>query len=310
MPDFTLTGLRVVLEVARTGSFSAAAERLEYTQSAVSRQVAVTEKAAGTPLFERHARGVRLTAAGEVLVRHAGRVLDGVTAAGQELAGLRDRLAGRLAVGGFPTATAALVPRAVARLLRDHPGLQVQLMEAPTPAQLRALRRGRLEVAVLARGEGLPAYDLDGLDVCELSTGRGAGVAVAESHPFAVRDSVEPGELAGQAWVVGASQGGSPEFGTWPGIPEPQVSFAVRDWPTRLGLVSAGLGIALVPGIAAPALPRGVRWIPVRGQDGGPDGGQGGGLGRQVCAVTAPDPSPAARAMVRALEDEAAGPGA
>lgn len=298
MPELTLTGLRVILEVARTGSFSTAAERLEYTQSAVSRQVAVTEKAAGAPLFERHARGVRLTAAGEVLVRHAGRVLDGVAAAGQELAGLRDRLAGRLAVGGFPTATVALLPRAIARLLADHPGLQVQLLEASTPAQLRALRRGRLEVAVLARGEGLPAYDLDGLQVTELPTGRGAGVAVPESHPFAVRGWVELAELASQNWIVGASHGDSPEFGAWPGIAEPRVSFAVRDWPTRLGLVSAGLGIALVPGIAAAAVPRGVRWVPVRGQ--------GDGLRRQLCAVAAREPSPAARAMVRALEDEAA----
>jgi DNA-binding transcriptional LysR family regulator len=298
MSELTLAGLGVVLEVARTGSFSAAAERLGYTQSAVSRQVAVTEKAAGAPLFERHARGVRLTAAGEVLVRHAGQVLDGVAAASQELAGLRDRLAGRLAVGGFPTATAALLPRAVARLLTSHPGLRVQLMEASTPAQLRALRRGRLEVAVLARGADLPAYDLDGLDVRELRTSRGAGVAVAQSHPFAARDWVDAQELAGQAWVVGASHGESPEFGAWPGIAEPEVSFAVRDWPTRLGLVSAGLGIALVPGIAAPAVPHGARWIPVRDQ--------ADGLRRQVCAVTTHDPSPAAQAMVAALQDEAA----
>jgi DNA-binding transcriptional LysR family regulator len=170
-------------------------------------------------------------------------------------------------------------------------------MEAPTPAQLRALRRGRLEVAILARGEGLPAYDLDGLHVSDLRTGRGAGIAVPESHPFAVRDWVESEELAGQAWVVGASHGDSPEFGAWPGIADPEVSFAARDWPTRLGLVSAGLGIALVPGIAAPAMPHGVRWIPVRGQI--------DGLSRQVCAVTARDASPAARAMVRALQDEA-----
>jgi DNA-binding transcriptional LysR family regulator len=263
--------------------------------------VAVTEKAAGAPLFERHARGVRLTPAGEVLVRHAGRVLDGVAAASQELAGLRDRLAGKLVVGGFPTATAALLPRAIARLLTDHPGLQVQLMEAPTPAQLRALRRGRLEVAVLARGAGLPAYELDGLEVTELRTGQGAGVAVPQSHPFAARGWIEAEELAGQAWVVGASHGDSPEFGAWPGTADPQVSFAVRDWPTRLGLVSAGLGIALVPGIAAPALPRGVRWIPVRDQD--------DGLRRQVCAVTAHGASPAARAMVRALEEEVTAPG-
>jgi DNA-binding transcriptional LysR family regulator len=75
------------------------------------------------------------------------------------------------------------------------------------------------------------------------------------------------------------------------------VSFAVRDWPTRLGLVSAGLGIALVLGFASPAMPDGVRWIPERDM--------GDGLRRQVCVVTTHDASPAARAMVRALENEA-----
>jgi DNA-binding transcriptional LysR family regulator len=296
MAELTLIGLKVVLEVARTGSFSAAAERLGYTQSAVSRQIAVTEKVAGTPLFERHARGVRPTAAGEVLVRHAGKVLDGVTAAGHELAGMRDRLAGRLVVGGFPTATSVLLPRAIARLLRAHPGLQVQLVEGATPTQLVALRRGRLEVAILATGEGLPTYDLDGLRLSELRSGRGAGVAVAESHPFAAREWVEPEELTDETWVIGARVGDSPEFGAWPGIAEPKVAFAVRDWPTRLGLVAAGLGIAMVPSVAAQSLPRGVRWIPVRDDR--------GGLRRSAWAVTDPNPSPAATAMVRALEAE------
>ncbi len=169
-------------------------------------------------------------------------------------------------------------------------------MEAPTPTQLLALRRGRLEVAVLATGEGLPAYDLDGLHLSELRSGRGAGVAVAETHPFAVRDWVDAEELVDQAWVVGASVGDSPEFGAWPGIEEHKVSFAVRDWPTRLGLVAAGLGIAMVPGFAAQAVPHGVRWIPVRDQ--------GGGLRRQVWAATTNDASAAASAMVRALADE------
>lgn len=298
MAELTLIGLRVVLEVARTGSFSAAAQRLDYTQSAVSRQVAVTEKLAGTPLFTRHARGVRPTVAGEALARHAGKVLDDVAAASQELAGMRDRLAGRLVVGGFSTATAVLLPRALARLVRVHPGLRVQLMESSTTVQLAALRRGRLEVAVLATGVGLPAHDLDGLRLAELHSGRGAGIAVAESHPFAAREWVDAAELADQAWVVGASSGGSPEFGPWPGVDEPRIAFAVRDWPTRLGLVAAGLGIAVVPGLAAPSVPSSVRWIPVR------DGHSG--LGRKVWAVTADAPGAAASAMVRALEDEAA----
>jgi DNA-binding transcriptional LysR family regulator len=295
--DLTLAGLRVVLEVARTGSFSAAAERLGYTQSAISRQVAVTEQAAGTPLFERHARGTRPTPAGEALARHAGKVLDEIAAATQELAGMRDRLAGRLVVAGFPAATAALLPRAIARLTAAHPGLKVQLTQAPTPAQLAALRRGRTEVAVIATGDGLPEYDFQGLRRTALPGARGAGVAVAESHPFAARDRIEPGELADQGWVVGPRSGDAPEFGAWPGIAEPKITFTARDWPTRLGLVAAGLGIALVPGIAAQAVPRGVRWIPVHDET--------GGLRRTVWAVTNDNPSAAASAMVHALEEEA-----
>jgi DNA-binding transcriptional LysR family regulator len=295
--DLTLTGLRVVLEVARTGSFSAAADRLGYTQSAVSRQVIVTEKAVGTPLFERHARGTRPTPAGEALACHAGRVLDEIAAATQELAGLRDRLAGRLAVGGFPTAAAALLPRAIARLTAAHPGLKVQLVEASTPAQLAAMRRGRMEVAIVATGDGLPEYDLEGLRLTALRSPRGAGVAVAESHPFAVRERIEPDELADQPWIVGPRPGDAPEFGPWPGIAEPRITFTARDWPTRLGLVAAGLGIALVPGIAAQAVPRGVRWIPIHDDT--------GGLRRTVWAATTDHPSAAATAMVRALEEEA-----
>jgi DNA-binding transcriptional LysR family regulator len=295
--DLTLTGLRVVLEVARTGSFTATAERLGYTQSAVSRQVAVTEKAMGTPLFERHARGTRPTPAGEALARHAGKVLDGIAAATQELAGMRDRLAGRLAVAGFPAATAALLPRAIARLTAVHPGLKVQLTQAPTPAQLAAMRRGRLEVAVVATGDGLPDYDLGNLRLTALRSARSAGVAVAESHPFAAREQIEPGELTDQGWIVGPRSGDTPEFGAWPGIAEPRITFTARDWPTRLGLVAAGLGIALVPGIAARAVPGDVRWIPVRDDT--------GGLRRALWAATSDNPSAAATAMVRALEEEA-----
>src|SRR5260221_185779 len=139
MSELTLAGLRVVLEVARTGAFSAAAERLEYTQSAVSRQVAVTEKAAGAPLFERHARGVRLTAAGEVLVRHAGKVLNGVAAASQELAGLRDRLAGPPRVRGFPPGTGAPLPRPPARLPTGPPALPGHGHRRPSRAARRPL---------------------------------------------------------------------------------------------------------------------------------------------------------------------------
>src|SRR5918999_1589381 len=111
MVDLSVVGLRVVREVARRGSLTAAAERLGYTQSAVSRQVALMERATGRPLFDRHARGVRLTEAGEIVLRRAEAVLAELEAAGQDLDDLRGRpSAGRLRVGAFSTAFGALVP--------------------------------------------------------------------------------------------------------------------------------------------------------------------------------------------------------
>ena len=128
MSELTLTGLRVLVEVARRGSFTATAEALGYTQSAISRQIGAAEDAVGGPLFERQARGVRPTPAGEVLLRHARKVVAHLEAADLEIAGLRDRLAGRLAVGAYPTAAAVLVPRAIARLRAEHPGLDVDCL--------------------------------------------------------------------------------------------------------------------------------------------------------------------------------------
>jgi DNA-binding transcriptional LysR family regulator len=308
----TITGLQVLLEVGRVGSFSAAAESLGYTQSAISRQVASLENFAGAPLFERHARGVRPTAAGQVLMRHAGTVLDGIAAATSELAGLSDRLEGRLAVGAFPTAAASLVPAAIARLVRINPGLRVRLIEASTPAQLHALRRGRLEVAVLASGEGLPGYDVEGLRLTPLLGAQGVGVAVADSHRFAGREWVQPEELSDQNWIVGPNSADAPEFGVWPTIEAPRIAFTIRSWSGRLGFVAAGLGIALVPGFATVMMPRGVRWVRVR-DVGGSDtracegaraadhvDGQAG-LQRSMFAVTGPDPNQRALSMVDAL---------
>jgi DNA-binding transcriptional LysR family regulator len=104
-------------------------------------------------------------------------------------------------------------------------------------------------------------------------------------------------DLVGQSWIVGAGATGSPEFGVWPGLEEPKIVFAVRGWPTRLGLVAAGLGIALVPGSMEPVLPRGVCWVPVRTG--------GAGLGRTTYAVTTVEPRPATAAVVHALVEEA-----
>jgi DNA-binding transcriptional LysR family regulator len=289
--ELTLVGLRVVHEVAARGSFTAAAEALGYTQSAVSRQVAAMEQAAGAPLFERLARGVRPTPAGRVLLRHAAAVLERTDAAALELRGLEDRLEGRLAVGAFPSALGALVPRAIAALRREHPGVVVTLREASTPALLQRVRAGRLEVGIVALGvdEHAAADDLR----CDLLLRGRTLVAVAADHRLALRGTVDPAELEGEPWIVGAGREGDPQFTTWPGLPgTPRVAFALRDWPGRLGLVAAGLGIAVVPSIAAQTVPAGVALLEVDG----PMADR-----RSAYAATSPDRSPGAEALVGAL---------
>jgi DNA-binding transcriptional LysR family regulator len=294
--DFTLTGLRVVQAVVDTGSFTAAADALGYTQSAISRQVAAMEAAAGAPLFVRGARGVAPSPAGTVLARRAATVLHEIEAAGADLAGLRDHVTGRVAIAAFPSAAAVLVPRALARLGSNHPGLVVEFAEASSPTQLRQLRAYRIDVAVIGVGPDLPAYDFEGLRRDLLLDG-GLLLAVPAGHRFAGRATIPVADLREEPWIVGKGLRGDPQFGAWPTLDHPRIAYAAREWPTRLGLVAAGLGIAVLPEAAAAAVPAGVHLVGVDDP---------AWLGRAVVAVTARDRSAEVTAAVGALRQEAA----
>ena len=290
MSELTVSGLRVVREIALSGSFTAAARLLGYSQSAISRQVGAIEAAAGHPLFVRQARGARVTPAGAIVVEHAGRILASVDALGQDLAGLGDRLAGRIKLGAFPAAMAVLAPRAVALLRSEHPGLEVSLSEAGTPSLLRQLE-ARLGVAVIGVGAGLPDYDLAGLEH-EIVLPGGLRVAVPHGHRLAQAGLVAVAELAGEPWIAGDDSGGDPQFRAWPTLADPVIRYTVRGWPARFGLVAAGLGICLVPEIAALSVPTGVTTIGVEDP---------GWLGRMTVAVTPRERTAETAAIVDAL---------
>ena len=297
MTEVTVSGLRVIREIARSGSFTAAARLLGYSQPAISRQVAAMEAAAGYPLFIREPRGVRVSAAGAIVVEHAGRVLASVDALQQDLAILGDRLAGRVKLGVFPAAMAVLAPRALALLRGEHPGLQVSLSEGATPSLLRQLRAGRLAVAVLGVGAGLPGYDLDGLTRQVVLAGH-LRVAVPRGHRLAEAAVVPVAELAGETWIAGDDAGGDPQFGAWPTLANPVISYTSRSWPARFGLVAAGLGICLVPEVAALSVPAGVATVGVEDP---------GWPGRMTVAVTRERSSKEAGAVMDALREAGAG---
>jgi DNA-binding transcriptional LysR family regulator len=251
MSDFTVLGLRVVREAARQGSFSMAAERLGYTQSAVSRQIALMEQAAGQALFERQARGVRLTEAGRTVVRRAEAVLGELHAIRQDLLDVGARPAGRLRVGSFSTAMAALVPRAIAAFTGREPRTRVPIREDASAGLLLSVVRGRLDIAVVTPPRQPPA----GVELIPLLDDP-LFVAVAPGHPLAGRASVTGARLRDERWITGSSQRDATLLGAWTDASwQPDIAFVARDWVAKLGLVSAGLGITVVPGLAVPAIP-------------------------------------------------------
>ena len=293
---FTLDGLRVLQEVSASGSLTAAATKLGYTQSAVSRQVATLEASMGTSLFERWARGVRPTTAGATLLRHADAIIAAVDAAEHEVAGLRDRVAGRVVVGAFPTAASVLVPRTIARVADAHPLLTVTLHEGSSPSLVKRVRDGRAEVAVIGTGAGLPPYDLDGLSVSVISAGE-LQLAVPADHRFANRRRVRAEELVAESWIVGERSGTDPQFEAWPTVREARIAHAASSWAARLGMVAAGLGVSLIPELAAASVPRDVRVVAVDDPD---------LSGRRTVSVTSPEPSSGAKVVVEALRAEGA----
>jgi len=266
MPELSPTGLRVLREVAAQGSFTAAARTLGYTQSAISRQIATLEAAAGTPLFERTARGVRLTEPGESLLQRARTVLDELDAAQRELAGMAELATGRLDVGAFPTAMAGLVPRALAGFQASQPAVRIGLREGVTSSQVKRLISGAIDVAVIGILPGTRER-FDRRIALEHLIDDPLLLAVGREHPLARRSSVDIDDLAGESWIAGSSKASDTMIGAWQWAEwQPRVAVIAKEWTAKLGLVAAGLGVTLVPGLAAAAVRRDVALVRIRSE--------------------------------------------
>src|SRR5919199_3868969 len=143
--------MRVLREVALQGSFSAAAEALSFTQSAVSQQIAALEREAGTVLVQRSARGVRLTEAGEALVRHTEAILARLAEAESELEAIAGLKGGRLRMASFESAGATLMPLAIAAFREQHPAVELSMTLLEPDDSLPQLRAGELDLAITFR---------------------------------------------------------------------------------------------------------------------------------------------------------------
>src|SRR5918911_4521699 len=148
--------LKVLREVAARGSFSAAADSLSFTQSAVSQHVAALERETGSTLLERGPRGIRLTDAGRALVAHADAILARIDDAEEELAAIAGLRGGRLRLACFQSAGATLVPRAVAAFHERHPAVELGMVEAEPEEASERLRAGDIDLALVYDFEPIP----------------------------------------------------------------------------------------------------------------------------------------------------------
>ena len=251
--------------VAQRGSFTAAAAELGYTQSAISKRMAVLETTARHALAIRERRGVRLTRAGEVLLRHAATVLEAMEDAERELDDGGAARVRPVRLGAFASAAAGLVPRALERLARERADIVLSLREGTSAMLTRALRAGTLDLALLAGVSAhLPPDDREpALEVETLAEGP-LRVAVGASHRLAGRSRVSVADLAGERWAAARSEGQEWLLGVWPGSPgRADVAYVVRDWLTKLRLVASGAAITTVSDVLVPALPPDVRAVSV-----------------------------------------------
>ena len=288
--------LRVLSEVADRGSFSAAALALQLTQSAVSQHVAALEREVGLPLVERGTRPVELTEAGHALTRHAAGVFARLDVAEQELGEIAGRRRGRLRFGSFPTALSTFVPRAFQRFRRREASVTLTVLALPLQTLLPRLAAAELDLALIYEHDALP--EVDGHDLARTPLCDDDYCAVLPArHRLARRSELTLSDLAEEVWI-----GGTPAS-AWFGIVEhhcraagftPQIDCASDDNVAVQALVAAGLGVAVIPGLA---LVRPQPGVAVRPLTGAPV--------RHISAVRPRDgyASPAVSAMLACLSD-------
>jgi DNA-binding transcriptional LysR family regulator len=297
-----LKRLRLLHELHRRGTVGAVAEALSYSPSTVSQQLGVLEREAGTTLFEPAGRRVRLTDAALVLVAHAEELLAAVERAEGDLAAAAaGAVRGVVRVGSFQTASLHLLLPSMAALKREHPGVDVRLVEAEPEPALEALRSQQLDLVLADEWTGAPRPRLPGLDREDLFAEE-VRVAIPAGHPAVAAGPAKLRDLAGAAWAAGHPGGGMAELVrrvcNEHGGFEPDIRHHTNELTMLLALVEHGHAVTLLPEIALVGAPATVAARPVAGAK----------LARTVftAARTGSDRRPALAAVREALRAAAA----
>jgi len=243
--------LRLLNELESLGTVRAVAGSVRLSPSTVSQQLAVLEREAGTALFERAGRRLRMTPAGTALARHARTILDQIETAQAELLSLDGVPSGRVRVGAFTSAVNTFVIAAVQRLRLDFPRLRVDVHELDPLASLPALRRGDCDVAVTADFvDGSMPLDAD---VTHVPLIEDRIVLVTMRSPVPVVGAADLTDFRDHRWSAERPGSWTYELITracrGSGF-EPDVAGLFASYGPLLAHVEAGLSVTLLPELA------------------------------------------------------------
>jgi LysR family transcriptional regulator, benzoate and cis,cis-muconate-responsive activator of ben and cat genes len=257
LPGMELRQLRYFVAVAEERNISRAAKKIFLTQPALSRQIKALEEEIGQCLLERQAHSIRLTPAGEALLRearellhHGEQVLERVRAAGHGL---------RLRVGYAPSLAAGLLSAAVECFTQTHPNARVELFDLSTAEILAGLESGKLDVA-LTVGQEESTRGLKWTPIVRAAW----QLAVNQNHPLVRRQRVTPAEVAREPLLV-FCQRDYPEY--WDTISgwlrehrlRPRIAGEYDGANSLMAAVESGLGVAIVVTRMARLIPDRVR---------------------------------------------------
>ncbi len=243
-----LRRLSIFVAVAEEGSFTAAAQRLYLTQSAVSQQISILERETGTPLFRRLTRGVEVTAAGSILADRARTLLGEALAIEHEMS----RLASdgqELRLGAFVSAGIDMLPQTFRVFAERCPDVRL-ILKATSGEPIAMLRDAEIDVLLMWDYDFAPLPDDPKYVRMHIAVDP-MMVVLPVDHPMAGRGSIAVTELADEKWITRAHR---PLYGTEPyqkmfqaaGI-LPEVQLSAVDYQSLQGMVAAGMGVSLAP---------------------------------------------------------------
>lgn len=257
--------LRVLREVVRTGSFSAAARELRITPSAVSQQIGALERSLGLPVVHRGPRGVSVTEPGRMLADVTAELDGDLGQVERHLAAYADGLVGRLAIATFPTAGLALLPRALIGLTA-RTEVELDVRESEPQDTVPLLAAGGADVGLVYHfftptppREWEREYEYTPL------LGEEMYAALPARHPLADRAEIELADLADERWVQGVRDCGlqTDQYCLAAGF-RPRTACRASDYGFMQTLVAGGVGVGLIPALALAPQIEGLAFVRVR----------------------------------------------